>query len=99
MSWSAVRWPQGDRKSTQGNENTHGIVQEVPKLLPVPSLGFCLSSALYRLRTETVRHFRDTLEWTSGDRHSIRAGEDSVLQILLLQTHTDAGPAQAWRSI
>lgn len=41
-----------------------------------------------------MRHFRDTLEWTSGDRHSIHAVEESIEYILYYKrTRTDAGPA------
>lgn len=36
-----------------------------------------------------MRHFRDTLEWTSGDRHSIHAVEESIEHILYY-TRTDA---------
>lgn len=38
-----------------------------------------------------MRHFRDTLEWTSGDRHSIHAVEESIEHILYYKrTRTDA---------
>lgn len=36
-----------------------------------------------------MRHFRDTLEWTSGDRHSIHAVEESIEHILYYK-RTDA---------
>lgn len=36
-----------------------------------------------------MRHFRDTLEWTSGDTHSIHAVEESI-EYILYYRRTDA---------